>query len=281
MSDYKLTSGQMSALTNFLNDGKSIYIEANDFGYYQAATPFYKMFGANYVADGNATNNVQTLGGEQRKLLEGTQNPYTYGGAYPDQYVDVISSNGGDMILKSQGNKGRVVAYAGPNGTYRTIYSTMWLGAIKNAGSNFTKAQIMDAYMRYLKQETLVVTIKDEISASTGGAVTLLLEQPLSEGNRPYAIFGSVTGTTPGIPVGSAVLPLNFDPFLTTVAGLWNTPAFTNFLGTLKAEGRQMANFDTLNPLDPSFVGVSFYFAYLLTAPIDTASTAAVVRIDP
>jgi hypothetical protein len=280
MGDYKLTAGQQQQLTDFLNAGKSIYIEGNDFGYFQAATAFYKMFGAQYLGDGNSTGNVSTLTGERNTLIDRSVMKYTYGSAYPDQWVDFIGSNGCDIMNLCQTKKGRLACYAGPSGTYRTIYSTTWFGAMKNAGSSHTKNEIMAAYMRYLKGDSLVVALADDIPASTGAVISMFLESPVAEGGRNYAVLGSVTGTNPGIPVGPVVLPLNYDSFMEMVIFKWNTTAFSNFLGDLDASGRAVASLNTLGPVDPSLVGYSLYFAFLLTDPIDTASNAVEIPIN-
>jgi hypothetical protein len=282
MGDYPLTAGQQQQLTNFLNAGKSIYLEGNDFGYFQKTTNFYKMFGATYMGDGSSSNNVATLSGQRDTLMDGSLMGYPKGTQYPDQYVDYINPNGGDLLFKCQTSRGRGVCYAGPDGTYRTVYLTFWFGAMKNASSTHTKAELMAAIMRYLKGDSLVVTLEDEIPASTGIQIPMFLENPVSEGNRPYGVFGSVTGTSPGIPVnGSVTLPLNFDPFFMLVTSMWNTPAFSNFLGNLDATGRSIATFDTLAPLDPGLVGLTFYFAYLLRSPYDFASNAVEIPVVP
>jgi len=224
MSDYPLTAGQQQQLVSFLNAGKAIYIEGNDFGYFQSTTAFYKMFGANYAGDGNSTNNVQNLNGERATLLNGTFNSYVYGSQYPDQYVDFITSNGADILLKCQQGKGRLAFYSGPNGTYRTIYSTFWFGAMKNSGAAYTKAELMDAYVKFLKGDGMMPWLADHLSATTGGEIALFLERPVSEAGRLYAVVGTVTGTSPGTPVGSVVLPINFDAFTSLVIAFWNTP---------------------------------------------------------
>lgn len=280
MGDYKLTAGQQQQLTNFLNSGRSIYLEANDFGYMQASTAFYKMFGASYAGDGNGSSNVKTLTGQTDTLVDTASLEYTYGGSYPDQYVDIINPTSGELLFKSQQGFGRAVAYAGPNGTYRTVYSTFWLGALKDAPSTHTKADLMASYMRYLMGGDFVCGINDAVSAAARTEVTMLLEGGPSAAGRNYAVLGSMSGTSPGTPIGSVVLPLNYDAFMVLVVSLWNTPACMNFMGSLDAQGRSAATFDSLGPINPSFVGQTMHFAFLLTTPIDYASGAAGVPID-
>ena len=281
MSDYQLTAGQQQQLIQFLENGKSIYLEANDFAYFQKSTPFFQMFGAAYLGDGAASNNVSTLTGQSRTLMEGAVQAYLYGSSYPDEYVDELGSNGCDLLFKCQQGKGRVAAYAGANGTYRTLFSTVWLGAMKDASSNYTKKEIMAAYMRYLKGDRLVVALDDEVPVTTGAQVDLFLECPASEAGRSYGIFGSVSGTSPGTPAGSVTLPLNYDAFMSAVIANWNSAVFYRFLGQLDPAGRAWARLDTLGPVDPSFAGISMYFAFLLSNPMDFASNAVEIPLTP
>ena len=281
MSDYKLTAGQQQQLIDFLDAGKSIYLEGNDFGYYHKNDSVYKKFGITYLGDGNSSGNVQSLQGKRNTILNGLQINYTYGSAYPDQYVDYIAASGADILYLCQGNKGRGSIYAGPNGTFRAIYSAFWFGAMKNSGATHTKNEIMAAYLRYLRGGSLVAGLTDRVSVAQASQVELFLENEVAEGGRSYGILGSVTGTAPGLPVGSVVLPLNYDPFMSTVVTLWNTSAFTDFVGSLSASGRAKATFDTLGPIDPALAGYTLYFAYLLTGPIDFASNPAAVEIVP
>jgi|GEM_PF-3950108 len=109
----------------------------------------------------------------------------------------------------------------------------------------------------------------DEISASTGGSAALSLDAGKENAYRTYLILGSISGTAPGTPLpgGQGVLPLNLDPFFTPmVRNNLNGPAFDRFYGALDKHGRAAAAFDTLGPR-PAMVGLTFYFAYVLTAP--------------
>ncbi|MFH2001160.1 MAG: hypothetical protein ABIK28_15875, partial [Planctomycetota bacterium] len=268
-------------LNAFFAAGKSIYVEGTDFGYFMKATAFYQKFGCTYVADGGGTNNVQNLTGQTGTLMEGGHINYTYGTAYPDQYVDEISSNGGVILFKCQADKGRAVAFAGGAGTYRAIHSTFWLGAMKDTGASHTKAEIMQAYMNYLSGDTLVVGLTPELSAAAGGKVPMFLENERVDAGRTYAVVGSVTGTNPGWPVGSVVIPINYDIFTEVVIGFWNIAPFVNFQSTLDTQGRAMATLDYSGTLDPGAVGAVMNYAFVLAGPFDTASNAVAVPIVP
>ena len=52
------------------------------------------------------------------------------------------------------------------------------------------------------------------ISLSSGGQQILTLEGGTARAGWFYFMFGSVTGTSPGIDLAGVILPLNFDVFL-------------------------------------------------------------------
>jgi hypothetical protein len=103
-----------------------------------------------------------------------------------------------------------------------------------------------------------------EINESDRTVISLTLDAMKPNGLRPYLIFGSVTGTTPGVPLplGGPVLPVNFDVFTDFVMGLVNSAVFPGFSGTLNNQGRAYATIDTLGPLPAGMVGAVLSFAY-------------------
>ena len=132
---------------------------------------------------------------------------------------------------------------------------------------------------------TPLVCDVEEISVSTGGVAQLGLDAGEHNAYRTYLVFGSISGTTPGTPLpgGEGVLPLNFDPFFTPmVLNNLNTPMFDRFYGTLDKHGQASAVFDTHGPR-PGTVGLTFYFAYVLTAPpaCDFASNPVSIDMVP
>lgn len=103
-----------------------------------------------------------------------------------------------------------------------------------------------------------------EIKESERTVIDLVLDGYKENAYRPYMIFGSVTGTAPGVPLplGGPVLPVNFDIFTDFVMGLMNSAVFPGFSGTLDNSGRAYATIDTLAPLPPGMVGAVMSFAY-------------------
>lgn len=121
------------------------------------------------------------------------------------------------------------------------------------------------------------------ISQATGGAVDMNLEAGVTNGNRNYFIFGSVSGTVPGIPLPKdlAILPLNYDVFTNLVISLANTPAMANFHGILDGAGAAASQLNTSGPLPSSAIGLTMYFAYLLYYPYDFVSNPIAIEIVP
>jgi hypothetical protein len=282
MSDYALTAGQQQLIIDFLNAGKSVYIEGNDFGYFHKSHAIYSMFGITFVADGAGSNNVMALTGQAGVLTEGMGLNYTYGAAYPDQYVDEFKANvlgGADILCQCQKGAGRLSAFTA-GGTYRAMHSSFWFGAMKNVLGTHDKQEVMAAYLRFLSGDSLVLGMDTEVSAASGGTVNMFLETEAAKGNRQFGILGSVTGTSPGFNAGFVTVPLNYDVFTDIVILFWNTPVFENFLGTLDGKGRASAALNA-TAIDPVAVGVTLDFAYILANPIDFASNPAPVTIVP
>jgi len=100
------------------------------------------------------------------------------------------------------------------------------------------------------------------ISASTGGTVDFQINAGFDAADKDYLIFGSITGTLPGIPLpgGMDLLPLNWDFFSDFVVSQWNSSVFPDFKGTLDAVGFASAHLDTLGPASLA-IGAKLYFA--------------------
>jgi hypothetical protein len=122
------------------------------------------------------------------------------------------------------------------------------------------------------------------LSESMGGVVHYHLCAGRNNASRTYFLLGSMSGTTPGIPLpgGVAVLPLNWDVLSDQLLAIMNTPTCQNFTGQLSAQnGSAQATLDTSGPLPPGCAGVDLYFAYLLEGPWNYASNPVTLRIVP
>lgn len=104
------------------------------------------------------------------------------------------------------------------------------------------------------------------IPVGSGASIQYTVQPGAAHAGDNYLLLGSVTGTSPGTPMGNVVLPLNFDAFTNGVLSLVNSPLFQNFFGTLDQAGQAVATFDstTLAPISPNYVGISLHFAALV-----------------
>ena len=84
------------------------------------------------------------------------------------------------------------------------------------------------------------------ISIANGGTQTLSINAGTGLGSKPYWIFGSMTGTVPGVNLLGVNIPLNPDPYTDLVIGAVNTTAFTNFKRTLSATAESSLGWETM-----------------------------------
>ena len=128
--------------------------------------------------------------------------------------------------------------------------------------------------------ETLLASAAD-LSASAGGSVDLSLIGPEHPVGRHYLLLASASGTDPGLPIGTIVLPLNLDLVLLVSYLERNGANFVDTEGTLLADGTGLAQFTVgpgqLNPL----IGGELSFAYLTLAPIDFPSSFVKLVVVP
>jgi hypothetical protein len=119
------------------------------------------------------------------------------------------------------------------------------------------------------------------ISIKTGGTQTLAVNAGKAHANRRYWIFGSMTGTKPGVNLLGVHIPLNPDLYTNVAMASVNTTAFTKFRGTLDANGLASAMFIVPANL-PLPTGFTFHHAYVVydaSGRFFMASNAVPVRL--
>ena len=80
------------------------------------------------------------------------------------------------------------------------------------------------------------------VSATRGGRIPMDLRLGTKYAGQLYMVLGSLSGTSPGIPLpGAGTLPLNFDPFMNFMLGALNNAPFLNFVGFVKPDGTAQA----------------------------------------
>jgi hypothetical protein len=97
----------------------------------------------------------------------------------------------------------------------------------------------------------------------TGGTQKLTLNAGPGLRNRRYWIFGSETGTRPSIDLRGLHIPLNPDLYTIVAMGAVNSKEFTNFRGTLDANGLATASFNVPAKM-PFPLGYTLFHAYVL-----------------
>ncbi|MEE2886619.1 MAG: kelch repeat-containing protein [Planctomycetota bacterium] len=107
------------------------------------------------------------------------------------------------------------------------------------------------------------------VSITTGGAQKLTLDAGPAHANRPYWIFGSITGTSPGISLNGIKIPLNIDVYTQlAMENVMANPPFNNFRSVLDANGGATAQF--VVPANVVKAGFTLYHAYIV---FDAAGT--------
>ena len=102
-----------------------------------------------------------------------------------------------------------------------------------------------------------------EISIQAGGTQSLTVNAGKAHANRLYWIFGSVSGTTPGVNLLGVHIPLNPDLYTSVAMSAVNSTVFTRFKGTLDVNGLATASFNVPANL-PVTSGFTFHHAYVV-----------------
>lgn len=149
----EITPNEQDKLVDYIELGKSVYIEGGDFGNDYWSTELFSKFDAVFEYDGRiyTDGNVDVVSGVPSTITEGlTFTYYAYQVELPDNYVDELSEGvDGQMIFTS--NRGGVrtngrCTYT-TDGTSTLIYSSFIFGALKNGGGNNTKDDLMNLYI--------------------------------------------------------------------------------------------------------------------------------------
>ena len=154
----------------------------------------------------------------------------------------------------------------------RTVHP-LWTDGRNNTNDAFTSRVQLDLF-----------SDADTISAATGGVVNFTLNPGPNYQGADYFVFGSYSGTSPGLTFPSGVnLPLNYDMFFVWTLQNGNSAALQNFRGTLDAQGMAYPILDTGGPFSGSVAGLHLDFAalVLLNGEIRWASNPTGLTIEP
>jgi hypothetical protein len=155
------------------------------------------------------------------------------------------------------------------------------LGVDPVTGDLFISSLLTSILYRVDGFGTFTALSADHPSVSVGGGavVKLFVRAGTANAGRGFALAGSASGTMPGTPIGTVIVPLNVDAVTNFVIANWNTALFTFFLGTTDATGAAVA---TLN-IPPILIGgaIGLDFAGGLLSPVDFATNAVHLTLTP
>jgi hypothetical protein len=120
-----------------------------------------------------------------------------------------------------------------------------------------------DAFVSRLDMGVALYGDVHEVRIATGGTQKFTVNAGKAHANRLYWIFGSITGTQPGVNLLGVHIPLNPDLYTNVAMAAVNTNVFTKFRGALDAKGLATALFRVPANL-PLPWGFTFHHAYVV-----------------
>jgi photosystem II stability/assembly factor-like uncharacterized protein len=119
------------------------------------------------------------------------------------------------------------------------------------------------------------------ISFATGGSQRFTIDAGVALRNKPYCIFGTITGSIPGIALTGIHIPLNPDHYTDLVIKIGNSREFTGFKGVLSATGTATASLNVPKglPAVPTTLHHAFVVYDGTTSQIFTASNPVTVNL--
>ncbi len=125
------------------------------------------------------------------------------------------------------------------------------------------------------------------LSVAAGGAQSLALDAPPATAGLVYLVLGSVSGTSPGLVVDDALVPLVVDSYTVHTLGAPSTGPLFGSLGLLDANGDAFATFVQPAVPPPALVGLTAWHAAVVLDPfppgpvVRLASNAAPLAFTP
>jgi hypothetical protein len=103
-----------------------------------------------------------------------------------------------------------------------------------------------------------------QVSMMTGGTVAFTLDAGPDNAHSFYWMFGSATGSSPGISLGGGiVLPLVFDLYTLKTLVMTKSKFYQGFRGFLDRSGQGSASLLVKHRGDPNLIGVKLYHAFV------------------
>jgi hypothetical protein len=211
-------------IINFLNAGKAVYLESAIIGTGDHALlrPYFGL-GENSIPN-NLYSEIETLIADSTETFTGYSLNYLYG-SNADYGIDILDFNEGTPLMHSQDDAVRSGYY--DSGSYRTIASSTFFGAMADGSNENTKAQVMGQYLNFLIGDPIPniivshdeldfgITFPDypyslELEISNFGLDTLNVTDVVISGEG-FNYFGSTEFTV--IPSEQQVLEISFETY--------------------------------------------------------------------
>ncbi len=103
-----------------------------------------------------------------------------------------------------------------------------------------------------------------DVSLSTGGVQKLTLQSTNNLGRLEYFVFGSASGTAPGLTVGDITLPLNLDAYFQFTAQQANGSVFRGTFGSMSGGGLGRARIQIAPGTPPFLAGLTYHHAFVV-----------------
>ncbi len=222
-----------------------------------------KSTGVNGNQESNHTDDAGAAYLFSRQGLDWSQLAYlkasnTDVGSFPhgDRFGQSVSISGNIIVVGANGEDSNAT---GING-YGYDNSMLHSGA----------AYVFDGQVLALETDV------ESLSLSAGGTQSLSLDAGPSKAGWSYWIFGSATGTAPGLDFGNGLLlPLNFDAYFQFTLSKPFSGIFSNYVGALDGNGAGVAINSLPAAMDPSLAGITLHHAYLATPNFPGAEFAS------
>ncbi len=120
-----------------------------------------------------------------------------------------------------------------------------------------------------------------QVSVTNGGIQTLTLAPGPPFADRPYLVLGTMSGTSPGFPVGTIQMPLNFDTYTRFTSLNWNSTDLQNTQGTLSGSGTGVARIRIAPGAWAPMVGETLHHAFILIDGRNYSSNPVALQLVP
>ena len=114
-----------------------------------------------------------------------------------------------------------------------------------------------------------------EISLAAGGTQGWSLLGGAKRAGDLYLVLGTLTGTSPGLPLGAVTIPLNLDPWFNFTLSKPGQPPLSGTLGFLDSEGAGNAAITLPAGTDPALAGLLLHHSLVTIDAASLTITAA------